>query len=202
LRDENRILWNEGQKRLQSIIQDKNFFEESKKLCLKQHAMLHSSNVSENALIYSFEDDVWQGLTEEGFRGIPDNEEDSIAWVFLHMTRIEDITMNILIADDAQVFNSGNWMEKMNIKVKDTGNAMTKSEIQEMSATIDQAMLRNYRYEVAKKTRQIISLLKAQDMKKKSKPLGLIEYLRKVLLQVLKLGLQTIGERKKCMDCF
>lgn len=166
MKDQNRVLWNDGQKRLQSIIQDVKCFEEAKALCLKQHAMLHSKIVCED-IAFSFEEEIWDGVTDEVFRGIPEKEEDSIAWVFLHMTRIEDITMNILIADEAQIFTRVNWLEKMNIKVKDTGNAMTRDEIDKMSSSIDMDMLKAYRYEVGKKTQQIISELKKDDLKKK-----------------------------------
>jgi len=50
--------------------------------------------------------------------------DDTIAWNIWHMTRIEDITANMLIMDSSQILDD-EWLEKMSIQVKDTGNAMT-----------------------------------------------------------------------------
>jgi len=83
------------------------------------------------------------------------------------MTRIEDITANILIADDIQVINSDNWLDKMNVTVCDAGNAMSDEEINDFSSAINMKELRNYRIAVGRKTREIIKHLQVKDMKRR-----------------------------------
>jgi hypothetical protein len=127
----------------------------------------------------TFEDDVWDGLDETAFKTMPAGKDTTIAWNMWHITRIEDITSNILIADEVQVINSDNWAEKMSVKVYDTGNAMTDDEITAFSSSINSRELRNYRMAVGRKTRQIIGWLKPEDLKRKIPP----ERLQRVLVE-------------------
>ena len=138
-------LWNSQQKLLKSIIMKLNKFDETIKLCLEQHSMVHTSEMSQTNVV-TFEDELWNGLDEVTFRTMPtEKDEATIAWCLWHSTRIEDITMNILVADDTQVINSDNWLQKMNVKVCDTGNAMTNDEIIDFSLSMDMQELKNYR---------------------------------------------------------
>ncbi len=78
------------------------------------------------------------------------------------MTRIEDITSNILIADDSQVLNGG-WLKRLNSEILDTGNAMTVKEIEDFSNRVNMRELRSYRIAVGRKTQTIIKQLKSDD---------------------------------------
>jgi hypothetical protein len=84
-----------------------------------------------------------------------------------HSARIEDITMNLLVTEDGQVFNAGNWKEKIGSSIVDTGNSMNEREILEFSKSINMDALKNYRMEVGRKTRAIINKLTTADMKRK-----------------------------------
>ncbi|MGE5632638.1 MAG: hypothetical protein ACM3TR_16325, partial [Caulobacteraceae bacterium] len=74
----------------------------------------------------------------------------------LNITRI-DMTMNILVADESQVINTDQWIERMNAEILDTGNAMTVEEVARFSAKINMDEFREYRIAVGRKTREIIN---------------------------------------------
>jgi hypothetical protein len=164
--------WNPKQALLKEIILKPDRFDEAMNLCLEMHSLVHVSEVSV-ASGGTFEDDLWDGLDETTFRTMPTVKDDTIAWNIWHITRIEDITANILIADNAQVFRNDNWQGKMNVTISDTGNAMTTQDIIAFSATINMNQLRNYRKEVGKRTRGIIKQLKPGDLKRKVVSTGL-----------------------------
>ena len=157
--------WNPKQNLLKEIISKPDRFDEAINLCLKMHSLVHTSEMS-NVNSITYEDILWAGLSESVFRLLSGNKNNSIAWNLWHLTRIEDITANILIADSSQIINK-KWLKKLNTKVLDTGNAMTKKEVEEFSNEINMNELRNYRIEVGRKTQNIIKNLKPKDLKRK-----------------------------------
>lgn len=161
--------WNPKQALLRELIKKPDKFNEAIELCLEMHSLVHTSEMS-GINIRTFEDDLWDDLDEFSFRTMPSVKDATIAWNIWHLTRIEDITANILIADDIQVINTNRWQDKMNVTVYDTGNAMTDEEINDLSSSISMKELRNYRIAVGRKTREIIKQLRANDLKKKMEP--------------------------------
>jgi hypothetical protein len=167
--DSERDLWGSKQKLLRNILLKSDKFEEAIKLCLEQHAMVHSSEMSQiNAV--TFEDELWEGLDETAFRTMPTVKDETIAWSLWHLTRIEDITINILVADVDQVINTDNWLKKLHIKICDTGNSMTDEEIVELSSEVNMQELRNYRIAVGRRSREVIRNLQPADLKRKMEP--------------------------------
>lgn len=166
--DPNRQHWNRQFKVLQDTWPKPTNFEACIQICMDVHAMVHTEAMSDDGL-WSFEDELWEGITEEAFRRVY-KEDQSIAWKMWHATRIEDIAMNILIAGEQQIMYSGNWLKKMRIGVRDTGNSMNGEEIQKLSQMIDMQALKEYRLSVGMKTRDIIKSLKAEDLKQKIEP--------------------------------
>lgn len=158
--------WNKDIKQLREIILKQDKIEESVRLCLELHLMVHSSNMS-GIDKKTFEDALWEGLDENTFRTSTNEKGRTIAYGIWHSTRIEDITMNILVAGSEQVFNIGDWKEKINSKIVDTGNAMTEEDIMEFSKNINMEELKKYRVAVGRRTREIIKNLKPSDMKRK-----------------------------------
>ncbi len=96
---------------------------------------------------------------------MPSKDDETIVWALWHITRIEDLTMNVLIADENQIFNN-DWKLKMNVNVSDTGNAMTDDEIMKLSKDMCIKELLNYRDAVGLRTQEIVKNLKPEDMKK------------------------------------
>jgi hypothetical protein len=167
--DENRKLWNEQQKEMERAFTRPGDFQAAIALCLQQHAMVHAGEMSGSGL-WSFDDELWQGLSEEAARYIPPKGKHSIAWMMWHNARCEDITMNLLVANHPQVLHSGGWMERMRISICDTGNAMTVDEIAAFSTSVDVSAIRAYRTAVGQRTREIIQHLPPGSFKRKVDP--------------------------------
>jgi hypothetical protein len=161
----NKRKWSEQHQLFKNIVLKPERFDEAIRLCLELHAMVHSSEMSLIKTV-TFEDELWKGLDEKTFRNMPTLKDTTIAWNLWHITRIEDITMNILVANQAQVINTEKWLAKMNVQVVDTGNAMTDEEISDLSSRINMQELRNYRIAVGRKTREIISGFEPGDLKR------------------------------------
>lgn len=159
-------LWNERLKQLKSIILKNDKFEDAINLCLELHAMVHSSKMS-CINKETFEDELWEGVDEITIRKATNEKGRTIAYGIWHSTRIEDITMNILVNNGEQVINTENWIERINPMIKDTGNSLTNEEILEFSKYINIEALRDYRIAVGRKTEKIIKSLKFSDMKRK-----------------------------------
>jgi hypothetical protein len=158
--------WNPKQKLLKSIIQKEDRFDESINIILDLHSMVHSQNVYNNGT-YSLEDELWFGLDKKAFITKPTPKDTTIAWNIWHITRIEDLTVNVLIADEVQEFINGKWSSKLNVKISDTGNAMSDIEIVDFSSAVNMNELREYRMAVGRRTRDVIKNLKSADFKKK-----------------------------------
>lgn len=154
---------------MKTALADPGRFEEAKQLCLTLHSLLHLSEMSGTELP-TYEDELWNGLTDAMFRARPLKNASTIAWCLWHITRIEDATTNILIADNVQVFNREPWQKKLNVQVTDTGNAMTDEELSAFSSQIDIQALKQYRIAVGRNTREILKELKAPDLKRKMNP--------------------------------
>ncbi len=157
--------WNDDIKELRKIILKPDKIQESKSLALSLHSMVHLSIMS-GVDKKTFEDELWEGLDENTFRTSQNQKGRTIAYGIWHCTRIEDITMNLLVAGDKQIFNRENWQEKINSNITDTGNAMSEDGIMEFSKNINMEELKNYRIEVGRRTRDIVENLSTEDMKR------------------------------------
>ncbi|MDP4089006.1 MAG: DinB family protein [Bacillota bacterium] len=174
--DNKKTLWNANQKVLKEVLTKPDRFDEAIKLCLEQHAMVHSAEMSQTEEA-TFEDELWEGLEEDIFKTAVNEKGRTVAYGVWHSTRIEDITMNILVSGGEQVINSEEWMKRIGSNICDTGNALTTEEIMEFSRNISMQELRNYRIAVGRKTKEIILSFKPADIKRKMKP----ERLQRVL---------------------
>lgn len=154
----------EKHKELNKIIRKKNKTKEAKQLFLDIHARLNEARVSNTS--FNEVDQLIQDLTVEEYAVMPTKNDETIAWVLWHIARIEDITMNILVAKQKQIFNE-DWQTLLHCPITDTGNALNDDEIIELSHSINIQELLNYRNEVAKQTRKIVSLLTYEDMIRK-----------------------------------
>ena len=161
--------WNARQKILRYDLESGQNFEAAIPLFLEQHSMVHSSEMAQSDY-ESFADEVWEDLTAESFRRIPPPEEYSIAWVIWHMARIEDITMNMLVAGKPQLAHEENWLLRIKSPVVDTGNAMDKQAVYLLSASVEIDILRAYRVAVGRRTREVVQALTAEDLKRKVTP--------------------------------
>lgn len=145
---------------------------------LKLHGILHSKVVAPESP-WSYEDQLLDDLDEEGFRRIPKNREHSVVWVVWHLSRIEDVVMNILVADREQIFEKGGWQAKTRSPIKHTCNGTGMGVTASISKALDLKALRDYRYAVGRETREIIPTLTWDDFKRKPEPAQLQRILDK-----------------------
>ncbi|MBW8002955.1 MAG: DinB family protein [Planctomycetes bacterium] len=166
MRNSNHQYWNDQFKKLRELITNQEMYQEALDLFLELHGAVHSSRVSESGL-WSFADEVLGDLTEEQYRGIPEKSDFSIVWRLWHMARIEDITLNLLVAGKDQVFNQGRWVDKLKATVIDTGNSMDRQSVRTFSQQIVIPALQDYRAAVGEQTRQLAKEMKPQELKRK-----------------------------------
>lgn len=165
----NQKKWNEQQQVLQHSLKRIENHPTAIRLFLNHHAMVHSAKMSQ-AELWSFEDEVLDDLTESEIRRIPQDGEHSIAWVLLHLARIEDVTMNILVAGRPQIFQDENWLTKMEFISNETGNALDQTGISILSKGINIDALRTYRISVGRRTREIVKQLQPGEFRQRVNP--------------------------------
>jgi hypothetical protein len=102
-----------------------------------------------------------QALRQAAARCIPPAGEHSVAWLFWHIARIEDVTMNVLVAARRQLLLQDGWLERLKVADRHTGNAMPPQAVADLSAALDLEALRAYRLAVGRQTRQIKKCLSA-----------------------------------------
>ncbi|MCL2426591.1 MAG: DinB family protein [Oscillospiraceae bacterium] len=151
--------------KLRKLIKPLKTFDSAVELALEIHAITHTGKVSSSDTP-TFCDDLLNGLQNEDFSVMPTDNDKTIAYHLWHIARIEDLVGNLLIMRQSQVFND-EWMAKMNVSVKDTGNAMDGVQIIEFSNRIDKQELINYRNAVGSQTRKTLKSLTHKDLKPK-----------------------------------
>jgi hypothetical protein len=107
---------------------------------------------------------VWEAVPEELMRRRPDPRVNSIAWIFWHLTRVEDAGLNRFVVDRPQVLDEGGWMQKMNVPWRHHGSGMTFPEVDDLSQRIDLQALRGYSNAVQARTHEIIDRIDQVDL--------------------------------------
>ena len=149
---------------LSRIIRKKEYLEQAKSLFSEIHAAVNMPCVyggCDNEVSRLF-----CGLPESSFAVMPTAKDETIAWSLWHIARIEDITVNMLIARNEQLFDDS-WRERIGSPVTDTGNAMTDEEMIDFSKAADVKALLDYRNAVATRTRDVVAALSYEDMRRK-----------------------------------
>ena len=151
--------------KLRKLLKSPKTFDSAIELALEVHAVTHTSNISSSGN-RTFYDGLLDGLTDGDYSVMPTEKDETIAWHLWHIARIEDLVGNLLIAEQPQIF-SDEWMTKLNVSVKDTGNAMTDRQIIDFSEQVNKQELINYRDAVGRQTRKILKSLTPKDLKRK-----------------------------------
>jgi hypothetical protein len=158
--------WNKRQPEFRRLLLSFKDHQKALELFLSQHAMLHSAAMAHSEP-WSFEDEILDDMTEAHIRRIPHNCSHSVAWLIWHIARIEDVTMNLLLAGTSQVLYSGDWLARMKIEASDVGTGMGKAGIADLSARADVEMLRAYRVAVGRRTREIVKQIQPKELKQR-----------------------------------
>jgi hypothetical protein len=167
--DANRKAWNARHKELRHALEKTGDRKLAVELFLIQHAAVHSKRPT-RLPTHSFEDEITENLTEKRWRFIPQDGRHSMAWIIWHLARVEDVTMNLLVASTDQVLHAGDWNRQLQIRYAHTGNGMSDQDVKRLSREIKIKALAEYRLTVGRKTRQIIIKLKGSDYKLKVSP--------------------------------
>ena len=123
-------------------------------LFLAQHARAHAAEVGHP--YFSNQDLILRDLTDEYLRMRPHPRLNSLAWVFWHMTRAEDVGVNLVIAQRPMVLDEGNWATRLNVTLRDIATGMTDQEVGEFSQSIHVGSLLAYRAAVGQQTQAIV----------------------------------------------
>lgn len=173
--DPNRKRWNETHKALRRALSGDP--GQAIELFLTVHGMVHAAEMADAGL-FSFQDEVTEGMDEASLRRIPEKESHSVAWVLWHLARIEDVTMNLLVAGDPQRLHQDGWLARLGLSAENpahlsTGNGMDAVEVSGLSATVDLEALLAYRLAVGRRTREIVRQIVPQVLNDKVDPAGL-----------------------------
>lgn len=153
-----RQYWSAQQRRLHELLAHKAQHAEALQLFLRQHAMVHAAAMAGEAL-WSFEDEVLDGLSEAHLRQRTAHDPNSIAWVLWHIARIEDVIVNVLIAGAPQVFDTADWVKHLCLERRDIGTSMNDTEVTDFSTRVEVGALRPYRLAVGRRTREVMTAL-------------------------------------------
>lgn len=153
-------------KNLKELFRKSATFDEGKKKFLILHSKLYRSEMS-GIKESTFEDYLWEGLTEQIARTAINTKGRTILYGLWHSTRIEDITMNMLIKQGEQIYTKNNFKKMINAGIDHTGNSLSPEQILAMSSKINIKALSKYRLEVGKTSQTIIRSLSFADLKRK-----------------------------------
>lgn len=118
----------------------------------------------------TLEDELIHNLSEATARMYPviaPDTKNSILWHVWHITRIEDVTMNVLVNNDEQVLHTDDWNKRLNVDYIHTGNGMMEEDVAKLSTNMDISALLAYRMEVGRKTREIVTRMEPDEFKGK-----------------------------------
>lgn len=96
-------------KTLGAVIRKKECIAQAKELFLTFHAGVHPSEASNTEKNEA--DELLCDLAREEYAIMSTRKDETIAWAIWHITRIEDLTINILAAQKEQIFNEA-WKRK------------------------------------------------------------------------------------------
>ena len=161
--------WNADQKRLRGLFKEGSDLQAAKELFFKQHHVLHSAIVNGQDG-WSYADEVFSDVTTQGFRQVPEGEEHSLLWILWHISRIEDITMRVLVENVDQEYLSGGWEDKLVSRIHHTGNAAPPEDMVYLTQTLNHKVLLDYRNAVGNNTRKIVTALAWDKLIEKVQP--------------------------------
>ncbi len=156
----NRKAWNNDHAVIRRILMKEKNYRKALPLLLEHHAAVHSAKLGGR---WSYQDEVLSGLSESQYRYVPAGGH-SVIWKLWHITRIEDLTINLLLAGAKQSQLNGKWLERLGTGYVDVGNDMPDAVVARLSKSIDIQALLAYRRTVGKRTQSILRKLKSETL--------------------------------------
>ena len=143
--------------------------DKSQKMFYSQHDVLHSQKMS-GMDSWSYADEIFTGLEEGQFRIIPEREDHSLIWILWHISRIEDVTMNVLVAGGSQLYLQDQWKMKLASPIDHVGNLINPGNLLKLTLNVDLKNLFAYRDAVGRQTRHIVRGLDLEGLGQKVQP--------------------------------
>ena len=131
---------------------------------LNDHSRTHSVSVGNPEGGFSISDFVLSGLDDGQIRLRPGKGLNSLAWLFWHMARTEDMGVNLIIAGRPQVLEEDDWAQRLDISRRDMGAGMADEEVTDFGETVDIAELHEYRSAVGRRTREIVGGMRSEEL--------------------------------------
>lgn len=107
---------------------------------------------------------IWEAVPPELMRQRPHPRVNSIAWIMWHLARVEDAGLNRFVVDRSQVLDESDWMQRMDLPLRDNGSEMTLAKVDEVSQRLDLTALRLYMLAVQARTRDILAAIDQVDL--------------------------------------
>ncbi len=156
---------NQEIKDLKILFKKENTFKEGINRFLQLHSQFYKAQMSGRKDPTS-EDLLWADLNEIILRKAVNEKGRTIIYGLWHASRIEDITMNMLVMKGDQIYDK-KFKKEINAGIDHTGNSLSANDILEMSSRVNIKALERYRLEVGIKSREIIKSLHFTDLKRK-----------------------------------
>ena len=151
----NNQAWNRQHAILRQLLMQEKDSGQAIPVFISHHETVHAAKLRAGAH-WSCQDEVLSGLADEHMRAIPQGCPHSVAWKLWHIARIEDVTMNLLLAGSPQVLTRGGWLDKLEIACVTVGNEMDAQAIAALSRAINLKALLAYRLAVGRRTRSVV----------------------------------------------
>lgn len=136
-------------------------------------------------------------MTEMQIRCIPRNEEHSVAWCIWRIARIEDVTMNMLVAGKSQILFQDNWLDQMNLSIIDTGNAMSEEDVAGLINSLDNIeVLKEYCMAVGRRTQEIVQKLTSEVLKQRVDPIRIQQVIKEGAVVIAAKGVIDYWSRR------
>ncbi len=181
--ENNRRKWNTQHALLRRLLMKEKNYKKALPVLLEHHAAVHSGKLPPllplpplregrregRGARWSYQDEVLRPLTEAQFRFIPAGGQ-SVIWKIWHITRIEDLTLNLLLAGEKKSLLDEKWLKKLGIDYVDVGNGMPEADAARISRLMNVKALLAYRLAVGKRTRSIMRKVKPEMLWEKPAP--------------------------------
>jgi hypothetical protein len=162
----NRRKWNQQHAVIRRILMKEKDYRKALPLLLEHHAAAHSKKLGAR---WSYQDEVLGPLTEAQFRFVPAGGQ-SVIWKLWHITRIEDLTVNLLLAGAGHSRLNAGWLKRLGIRYVDVGNGMPDADAARISRSMNIKALLAYRLAVGRRTQSILRKLKSDALWEKPAP--------------------------------
>jgi hypothetical protein len=158
--ENHRKIWNQQHAVIRRMLMKEKDYKKALPLLLEHHAAVHSAKLGRR---WSYQDEVLGALTEAQMRIVPKGGQSAI-WKIWHSTRIEDLTINLLLAGAKHSLLNAEWLERLETRYVDVGNGMPEADAARLSNSMNLKALLAYRLAVGRRTRDILLKLKSETL--------------------------------------